>query len=196
MKLVLIRHGATAWNLEKRIQGRTDVPLCDQGRQAMQHLSIPPEPGITQWFSSPLVRAMESARLLGINNPLQEPALIEMSWGDWEGEILKPLRRQLGDQMRDNEARGLDFRPPGGESPREVQNRLKYWLKGRAVNDTNLGAVAHKGIIRCIYALATGWDMRGDAPVEFAWDAMHQFELDIDGNLSDHYRSIPLTVSS
>ena len=50
----------------------------------------------------------------------------------------------------------------------------------------------HKGIIRCIYALASGWDMRGESPVDFAWDAIHQFELTPDGELCDSYQAIPL----
>ena len=123
-----------------------------------------------------------------------EPALIEMSWGEWEGEILKPLRRRLGDEMRDNEARGLDFCPPGGESPRQVQARLQPWIRAVAAENENVGAVVHKGIIRCVYALANDWDMRGDSPVDFAWDAMHEFTLDSGGVLQPGYRSIPLTT--
>ena len=196
MRLALIRHGATEWNLKKRIQGRTDIPLSEQGRQSLLKLALPSDLNISRWYSSPLTRAIESTQLLGIANPRVEPALIEMSWGDWEGEILKPLRRQLGDEMRNNEARGVDFRPPGGESPREVQERLQAWLNQIARDGVDIGAVVHKGIIRCIYALATGWDMRGESPLNFAWDALHQFELDKDGKLHDSYQSIALDVSA
>jgi probable phosphoglycerate mutase len=94
--------------------------------------------------------------------------------------------------MRDNESRGLDFRPPGGESPREVQARLQPWLLQLARRAEPAGAVVHKGIIRCIYALASGWDMRGETPVEFAWGAMHLFELEADGSLRDCYAALPL----
>lgn len=193
MKLLLLRHAATAWNLEKRVQGQIDQPLCDTGRQALNALRLPPELRQWRWYSSPLQRARETARLLGIDEPRLEPALIEMSWGDWEGEILKPLRKRLGAVMRDNEARGIDFCPPGGESPRQVQVRLQPWLKEIAGGGGNSAAVAHKGIIRCIYALATGWDMRGECPVDFAWDALHQFELTPVGKLTNSYRPIPLT---
>ena len=192
MRLVLIRHGATEWNLNKRIQGHTDIPLSDRGRKALLGLSLPTDLDITRWYSSPLIRAVDSAQLLDIKAPRIEPALIEMNWGDWEGEILKPLRRRLGDEMRHNEARGLDFRPPGGESPREVQQRLQPWLNKIAEDGIDVGAVVHKGIIRCIYAMATGWDMRGESPVDFAWDALHLFQLDAAGNPDGSYRSIPL----
>ncbi len=115
-----------------------------------------------------------------------------MNWGDWEGEVLKPLRKQLGDVMRENESRGVDFCPPGGESPRDVQARLQPWLRQLAGSKMNSAAVVHKGIIRCIYALACGWNMRGESPVEFEWDAIHQFELDSNGLLRNDYQSIGL----
>jgi probable phosphoglycerate mutase len=139
-----------------------------------------------------LRRARETAEILGLDDYLVESALIEMHWGEWEGQVLKPLRRQLGEAMRANERRGLDFCPPGGESPRQVQARLQPWIARLADADQAVGAVVHKGIIRCIYALACDWDMRGEAPVDFAWDAIHQFELDANGRLLPEYESVPL----
>lgn len=196
MRLVLLRHGMTAWNLEKRIQGRIDQPLSDAGRLQLQALSVPPDYLHDSWYCSPLRRAVESAELLALRDVVVEPALIEMDWGEWEGEVLKPLRKIIGEPMRANERRGLDFRPPGGESPREVQARLQPWLRRIAASTGNSAAVVHKGIIRCIYALACDWDMRGETPVDFAWDALHRFELDADGTLLDSYRSIPLDPKS
>lgn len=195
MKLALLRHGVTDWNLEKRVQGRIDKPLSELGRQQLQRLSVPPEICAYRWFCSPLHRAMQTAELLNLNTVEIEAALIEMSWGDWEGEILKPLRKRLGDEMRLNESRGLDFCPPGGESPRQVQARLQTWLQKIASSEQDTAALVHKGIIRCIYALAFDWDMRGESPVDFAWDALHLFELSADGKLLDSYQSIPLLKS-
>ena len=192
MKLALVRHAITAWNLEKRVQGRIDQPLDEAGRQQFRSLAIPPHYRSFRWYCSPLCRATESAQLLGLADVTLETALLEMHWGDWEGEILKPLRKRLGDVMRDNESRGLDFRPPGGESPRDVQTRLQPWLQDIATIGEDTAAVVHKGIIRCIYALACNWDMRGESPVDFAWDAIHQFELSADGELQNTYEMIPL----
>ncbi|MGD2170554.1 MAG: histidine phosphatase family protein [Gammaproteobacteria bacterium] len=194
MKLLLLRHGMTAWNLEKRVQGRIDQPLCKAGRDALEGFELPEWSRSCRWYSSPLQRATESAELLGLVYTV-ESALIEMSWGDWEGKVLKPLRRELGQSMRDNEARGLDFQPPGGESPRQVQARLEPWLARMAARGDDCAAVVHKGIIRCIYALARGWDMRGESPVDFAWDAMHVFDLSPEGKLLDSYDTIPLKRS-
>jgi broad specificity phosphatase PhoE len=195
MKLALLRHAVTDWNLEKRVQGRIDQPLSATGLRQFQDLALPPKFVAYRWYCSPLRRARQTAELLGLTAIDIEAALIEMNWGDWEGEILKPLRKRLGDEMRDNERRGVDFRPPGGESPRQVQVRLQTWLRQIAASGQDTAAVVHKGIIRCIYALACDWDMCGESPVDFAWDAIHQFGLSADGKQLDSYQSIPLIKS-
>jgi len=148
------------------------------------------------WFCSPLLRARQTAELLEIQSPLCEPALTEMNWGDWEGKVLKPLRKQLGDVMRENEARGCDFCPPNGESPRHVQARLKPWLQKVGMLGEDCGAVVHKGIIRCLYAQAFDWDMRGKSPIEFDWTGLHEFEIDRNGHPRPCYRSIELINKS
>ena len=192
MRLVLLRHGPTEWNAEKRIQGQIDNPLSELGVKQVKRVRLSDELRQLAWYTSPLKRARETAALLGIS-PKVEPALTEMHWGDWEGEILKPLRKRLGDEMRDNEARGLQFCPPGGESPAQVQHRLKVWLKQLAVKNEDCGAIVHKGIIRCMYALASGWDMRGDSPIGFDWRQAHEFHLNDSGKLIDSYRSFKIS---
>ena len=131
--------------------------------------------------TSPLARCVQTAALLGAPAAAREPRLIEMDWGDWEGESLDALRARLGGQMRDNEARGLDFRPPRGESPRLVIERIKPWLREVAGAAKPTLAVTHRGVIRAILAQATGWDMRGKPPARLEWDAVHLFRLDGDG---------------
>ena len=192
MKLALLRHGITDWNLEKRIQGRIDRPLCEAGLRQFDGKSIPAEISRFAWYCSPLTRARQTADLLGLQNYRVEPALMEMNWGDWEGEILKPLRKQQGQSMRENEQRGVDFCPPKGESPRHVQQRLQSWLDGLVLSGQDSAAVVHKGIIRCIYAMAHDWDMRGEAPVKFDWGAIHLFRLDRRGRLLPDYQAVEL----
>jgi len=196
VRLTLLRHGLTAWNLDKRIQGRIDQPLSDAGRSQLRAMIVPADYLGDRWYCSPLRRAVESAELLGLHDVRIEPVLVEMDWGDWEGEVLKPLRKRIGEPMRANERRGLDFRPPGGESPRQVQARLQPWLRQIAASAENTAVVAHKGIIRCIYAMACDWDMCGETPVDFAWDALHQFELAPDGRLLNRYQAVPLIQKS
>ncbi len=180
VSLALIRHGPTEWNAHKRIQGSTDIPLSDDGREIVRGWKLPAEPEAFIWISSPLLRARETARILqgvlGETGAIEaDPRLREMDWGDWEGERLDELRRRLGPKMAANEARGLDFRPPGGESPREMQNRLKPWLADVSKSDQPVLAVTHHGVIRAIYALANGWDMTGKRPMKFHVGAVHFF---------------------
>ena len=196
MKLLLLRHGFTDWNAEKRIQGRIDRPLSEVGISQIKSRRLPETVQQLTWYCSPMLRARQTAELMGIQAPIIEPALIEMDWGDWEGKILKPLRKQLGDVMRDNEARGCDFRPPNGESPRQVQARLEPWLKKIGSHGEDCCALVHKGIIRCLYAMAFDWDMRGESPVDFDWTQLHELELDAEGKPRKHYHGFELINKS
>ena len=93
-----------------------------------------------------------------------------MDWGAWEGARAAELRAEAPDELAANEARGLDLRPPGGESPREVCGRLRALRADLASDPTPVVAVCHKGVIRAALALATGWDMRTAPPLRLARD--------------------------
>jgi probable phosphoglycerate mutase len=134
--------------------------------------------------SSPLSRCVQTAALVGAPDAAHEPRIIEMDWGEWEGRTLAELREELGDAMAQNEARGLDFRPPGGGSPRAVIERIKPWLREIAAAGVPTLAVTHRGVIRAILAEASGWDMRGKPPAKLDWRAVHFFMLDAQGRPS------------
>ncbi len=198
--LVLIRHGPTDWNAEGRIQGQGDVPLSAAGRDEVRGWRLPPEladeQGGWDWLSSPLARARETAALLrygsGAAEARLEDALMEMHWGDWEGRRLAELRAEDGAHMAAEESRGLDFRPPGGESPREVQDRLMPLLAELAAAGRPAAAVTHKGVIRAVYARATGWDMTGAPPEKLLDACAHRFVLDGGGAPRPDHLNIPL----
>ncbi|MFQ5625757.1 MAG: histidine phosphatase family protein, partial [Methyloligellaceae bacterium] len=157
-KLALLRHGPTAWTEQGRLQGQRDVPLSDQGRAALLEWKLPGWVSGSRWYASPLSRAYETAQLLGGRDIVTEPRLIEMDWAHWEGQTLSELRHRYGPEMAANEARGLDFRPEGGESPRELLERVQPWLNEIGAASKPVFAVTHKGVIRAIIAKATGWD--------------------------------------
>jgi len=196
--LVLIRHGATQWNLDGRIQGRADPPLAPEGRAEVSAWRLPPEiadgPGTGHWawLTSPLARARETAALLHAAPVAVEPALIEMDWGAWEGRRLADLRAEGGADMVAAEARGLDFQPPGGESPRRVQDRLQPLLERLAARGRPVVAVTHKGVIRALYARATGWDMTGRAPVKLRDGCAQCFRLGPEGAPETDQLNFPL----
>ena len=87
--LYIMRHGKTDWNIQHKLQGRTDIPLNEEGRQMAKqaredYLNIP----IDICYCSPLIRARETAELVlqGRNIPiLYDDRLIEMGFGIYEG---------------------------------------------------------------------------------------------------------------
>ena len=177
--LALLRHAPTAWSREHRLQGRADVALDAAGRAAARAWRLPPEMAARRWLVSPLARAVETAAMLRLDAK-PEPRLIEMDWGAWEGLLQGELRAN-DPAFRAEEARGLDLQPPSGESPRAVQQRILPLLAEIAAGNGPLGAVTHKGVIRAVLALATGWDMTGKPPARLAWNALHLFRLDPGG---------------
>jgi probable phosphoglycerate mutase len=116
-----------------------------------------------------------------------------MDWGDWEGQTLKSLREEHGSQMAENEARGLDFRAPGGESPRDVQVRLRPLL--RSLSGPTI-FVTHKGVLRALYALATGWAMTDRPPTKLLDGRAHTFDVGVDGLPAVAELNIPLEPGS
>ena len=194
--LALIRHGVTPWNEMKRAQGRADIPLSENGRAEVAGWGVPPALEEAHVVASPLARAVETATILFGREPAIEPRLIEMDWSAWEGRTLAGLREEFGDEMAANEARGLDFRPAGGESPREVRGRLQPWLARVARSRKPTAAVTHRGIIRAIVSLACDWDMTGEQPFVLRRDAAHLFTLGADGHPEVKEMNVALTPAT
>ncbi|UUX48010.1 histidine phosphatase family protein [Nisaea acidiphila] len=195
MRIGFLRHGPTDWNAEKRLQGRADIPLSAAGRAQAGRYRLPVDFRGVRAFVSPLSRARETAELAGIAAFSEESQLIEMDWGRWEGERLATLRERFGLEMEANEQRGLDFRPEGGESPREVQARLIEFfgrLNRLEPRPECCLAVSHKGVIRAALALAYGWDMTGKPPVRLDWSALHVVRLGPDGALEPDVMNVSL----
>jgi probable phosphoglycerate mutase len=190
MRVLIVRHGRTAWNEQGRIQGRTDTALSPAGRRQVLGWRLPPAFRAARCVSSPLRRAVETAALLGHPAPPTDPRLAEMRWGAFEGRLLAELRRERGAAMQADEALGLDFRPPDGESPREVAARLGAFLADAARQPGDLLVVAHKGILRASLVLAPGWDMLGRPPVPLEDDTA--FEHRLDGGQLSFARAVDL----
>jgi broad specificity phosphatase PhoE len=193
IRLALLRHAPTGWNETGRVQGSSDIELSAAGRTQARGWILPAP--IDRWrrIASPLARARETAALLKpVADAAIEPRLTEMNWGDWEGRTLADLRAELGDEMIRREVAGLDFRAPGGESPREVQARVKPWLAELAEGGEDILAITHKGVVRAIYALATRWDMTAREPDRFKYPALHLFRVGRDGAVALKRFNIPL----
>ncbi|MET1027152.1 MAG: histidine phosphatase family protein [Dongiaceae bacterium] len=182
-RLAVIRHAPTPWNTAKRLQGHSDIALDAAGRKTAAGWRA----AAASWADwrllvSPLSRARETADLLFPGRSLTvEPRLIEMSFGDWEGQTLAALRDLPGADVNERETLGLDFHAPGGESPRQVQERLRPLLMEIAEDGRDTVWICHKAVLRALYALAIRWDMKAKPPEKLQFGCAHLFTLGADG---------------
>ncbi len=133
-RILLIRHGETEWNRVRRFQGRSDLPLNQKGRDQGHALALAlKDESVTAIFSSPLARAMETARLIKVFHPsvplFSEEGLVEMHLGEFEGMEAERWAAQ-NDAFRQAWLKTpASIRMPGGENLQEVQTRAMDTLE-------------------------------------------------------------------
>ena len=194
MRIALIRHGPTDWNAQKRVQGRIDMPLSAEGQAKMARLLPPAGFENARAFCSPLLRARQTAALLGLENPAIDARLAEQNWGEWEGLTRNEMLARDGADAFERAGRGLCFRPPGGESTGELQARVVSFLADTAKLPQDAIAVTHMGVLRSAYALATGWDMSTPMPEELDLAAALVLSLDAGGTAAVVELNAPLRI--
>jgi broad specificity phosphatase PhoE len=171
--VLLARHGETDDNREPlRFQGWRDTPLNDNGRrQAAELAERLATEGIASLWSSDLVRASETAEIVGDRlglEPRLDWRLREANRGRWEGRLFEDVARDEPEAYAAWLRAGADWRFPGGESLREQQERVSACIDEiRADAEPPALAVAHGGSIRVMLSLC---DPRGLA-------AFHEFEV-------------------
>jgi probable phosphoglycerate mutase len=189
----VLRHASTDWNVARRLQGLTDTPLNAAGEADARAWRLPSPADGWKRLSSPLQRARRTAELLQPSAPVTaESALREMSFGTWEGHTIAELRENVGAAFIAAENKGLDFQPPGGESPRAAMARIVRWTASIAAAGQPVVAVSHKATIRALLALATGWDMMGRPPHKLDWRCLHFFSANADGRVAVDRLNVPL----
>ena len=136
--IYLARHGETEWNRLGRAQGRTDIPLNDEGRRQATLLGsrLAGTP-FAAAYASDSARASETAKIILQDRPVSlriTPELREVSLGRWEGLTFQEAEARDPHQWARYMTGDLDFAPPGGESARAVLARVGAFLeslKGR-----------------------------------------------------------------
>ena len=134
MKIYFVRHGETIWNKEKKIQGQSDIPLNEYGKElgyitAEALKDIP----FDIVYTSPLIRAKETAQILVQNRNLEiheDNRLTEMSFGEGEGESLPEIHAHPEMKLHDFIHNPGEYTPPaGGETFEELYNRCKNFIE-------------------------------------------------------------------
>lgn len=174
MRLFLVRHGQSTWNVEKRLQGQTShPPLTELGRaQAAQAAEKLQELSPTSILSSDLLRAVETATIIGEALGLDmrtTPLLREQGLGEMEGQLTKDLRPQPTPEGKHI----TEIRWGGGESILDVHQRMATLLQHlRAEQADGTVLVSHGDAIRVLIAVLRGrthreveWDIIGNGDV-------------------------------
>ncbi len=158
IRLILARHGETLPNRRGVLLGRDDPGLTDRGRSQAQALAAwVADHGVTRVVSSPLGRCRDTAVPIAEMCSLDvvtDDRLVELDYGDWEGRSFADIPDDASARWR-SDAR---FRPPGGESLADVQERVGDWCRELAASDeeSTVVAVSHVSPIKAavVWALA------------------------------------------
>ena len=127
-RIFLVRHGETEWNKTRRFQGRSDVPLNEEGKnQARALASVLKDENFAAIYSSPLSRALETAGFIKEFHPsfavTEEEGLIEIELGEFDGLDARLWAEQYPDFRKAWSENPATLRMPGGENLEEVQDR-------------------------------------------------------------------------
>jgi probable phosphoglycerate mutase len=166
-RLLLVRHGATAATQEDRFSGSTAAELSDQGRwQAARLGERLSRQNIAAIYSSPLSRALDTARIIGGYcrlEPTTRDGLREISHGHWEGRKRDDVEREFADEYAAWETDPFTFAPAGGESGVSVLARALPVIREMvtAHPGQQLLVVSHKATLRLILSSLLGFDARG-----------------------------------
>lgn len=163
-EIYLLRHGETEWTLDGRLQGRRDSALTESGRRLARqlgetlagHFGDAPHAGAPSVLQvSPLGRAQQTAALiragLGGGEPLIEPRLSEVGFGDWEGLTFDDIEATWSDLIDQYDNLDWLFDAPDGEGYERALARVQSWLGDQT---GRLIAVSHgltSQLICCAY---------------------------------------------
>ncbi|RQR51368.1 histidine phosphatase family protein [Burkholderia sp. Bp9125] len=169
-QILFIRHGETAWNRIKRIQGHIDIPLADTGLAQAQRLAArlarEARDGarIDAIYSSDLMRAQQTAQpaadALGLPLVLRE-GLRERAYGLFQGHDSTEIEARFPDAYAAWQTRDPGFEPEGGESQRAFYHRVLHALEPivAAHPGGRIACVAHGGVLDCVYRFANGLEL-------------------------------------
>lgn len=186
-RICLIRHGETEWNVQRRIQGHTDIPLNETGRaQALAMAFNAAHQRFQAIYSSDLARALETAKALAAREdhavrPL--PQLRERHYGLFQGLTAEEGAKLHPQAYAHYVARDLDYDFGSGESLRAFAARVGEgidWLVRHHAGQT-IAAVSHSGVLDVVYRRATGRPLHTPRDFKIPNCALNWFRFDGQG---------------
>ncbi len=179
IRIILIRHGRTAWNVGEgqgqRFRGAIDLPLADEGvaqaQTTAQRLADVPLAAI---YSSPLQRALHTAQIIAAPHDLSAhplPGLRSMNYGDWAGELRADVARRWPDLFRRWRHDPFSVEIPGGERASDLRDRALAAVHETLAHHTDgetIALVSHQAITKALSCILTGlphtafWRVRQD----------------------------------
>jgi len=176
MKIFTVRHGQTSWNIERRLQGHSDIPLDDTGiEQAQKIAKRLADEKIDIIYTSDLLRASKTAEAINAFHNAQivaTPKFRESSFGIYEGRHIEEIAHEI------------DWsHPDGGESTVEKFHRIHSFLDEiTAKSHENVVIVGHYGSVLAAICYFLKIEMAHRRSFEVGNTAIHCFERDLNGN--------------
>ncbi|WP_310632320.1 histidine phosphatase family protein [Paraburkholderia sp.] len=169
-QILFIRHGETAWNRIKRIQGHIDIPLAESGVEQAQRLAAKiaqaTQAGVRldAVWSSDLMRAQQTAQPIAdaLGLPLQlTEGVRERNYGAFQGHDSDEIAERFPDEYAHWQTRDPGFEPPEGESQRAFYHRVLHALEPILAKhpEGRIAVVAHGGVLDCIYRFANSIEL-------------------------------------
>jgi 2,3-bisphosphoglycerate-dependent phosphoglycerate mutase len=165
-RIIAIRHGETAWNVDTRLQGHLDIALNAKGLwQAQQVARALADEPIEAIYSSDLLRAWHTASAIAqtAEAPLvASQDLRERGFGSFEGKTYAEIEAQWPEASLRWRKREPDWAPPGGESLLALRQRISGAVDALAPQHMGgqIVLVAHGGVMDVLYRLATGQELQ------------------------------------
>ena len=166
-RILAIRHGETAWNVDGRVQGHLDIGLNEAGRAQARRLgrALAGREPIDRIYSSDLARALDTARAVAeaTGAPLTATAALrERHFGDLQGRTFADVAAQAPEMAEAWRRRQPDWTPPGGDSLLSLRERVTQAVHGLAAENMGktIALFTHGGVLDVLYRAATRQDIQ------------------------------------
>ena len=190
-RIVAIRHGETAWNVDTRLQGHLDIGLNARGQwQAQRAAEVLADEDIAAVYSSDLSRASATAQAIvdRSTSPGARPlrlnsGLRERGFGIFEGQTYAQIASAWPDESARWRQREPNYAPQGGESLVQLRERIATTVTALASQHIGeqIVLVAHGGVLDALYRLATRQDIASPRTWELGNAAINRLLWTPDG---------------